>query len=442
MPSGKPVGYGEWGVLDAWRRPKPETFLVRNIYSPVKLSAPAPGAPSLLPVDNRFDFTDLSEVGFTWALQESGESGSGSAQGAPRATGLTLQLHGLPASPSGTLLVNATSPRGFLINAWAFALGSAAARPALPRFPAPAAPPPTVQQLPDGSLLIQGAGGGSVGAFAWTVSPSGSLAANSSAGGALLSSGPVLMVLAKNGEGGTQMSEDMPPILPFTDPLPGWAAAGNLSWDTVGGVVEVRVGGAYSGAAAGGFVMSFDGAGGASIVYNFTWSAAAPIEPRQVGLVFTLPPSLQWLSWRRAPQWAAPYPSDHIGRAAGDGVAANVGPPPTTSRGASWSSDASEIGGADFRATRHNCSVFELGAGPGGSAGAAALAAVQQGPGLHGRAWVDGTGVRLLAAQLSNEGANPFSRERVLPNPVVARGDGLQGVVQLQLGGVLAQQRA
>ena len=50
-------------------------------------------------------------------------------------------------------------------------------------------------------------------------------------------------------------------------------------------------------------------------------------------------------------------------------------------------------------------------------------------------------GVYLLAADLSNEGGNPFSREKVLPQPTIATGDAVAGAAVLQLGSALDKAR-
>jgi len=424
MPGGQPVGYGEWGVIDAWRRAKPETFHVRNIYAPVVIAAPAPGgawAPALA-VENRHDFTDLSEVAFSWAIPERALSGAGAASGGPHTAGNALALSGLPADlSSGTLEINATSPRGFLINAWAFPLGA----PAAPRRRAAGAAP-TVTPLPDGSLLIRDAAG----AFSWRVDARGALSGNTSAGGQVLAGGPALMVLPIRGEDSMQLVEGAPPILPWNDALTKWALA-NRSWSVVGDAAVVVLTGAYA-EAAGAFTLSFDGAARVRCAYDFSWTGAA-VAPRQIGLVWAAPGDLAAVSWRRTAQWPAKYPADHIGRPAGDGVRANAGPAPgNVTRAGAWADDASPLGSPDFRSTRHNVTVFELGAG------ARALAFVSAGA-QHARAWVaDDGGVGLLTADVSNEGGNPFSREGVLPHPRVAAGFALRGEAELQMGSALA----
>lgn len=64
---GKCVGYGEWGIVDVWRREKPEFWATKKAYSPVRLMTTKvasflSGQRLLLPLYNRFDHTDLNEI--------------------------------------------------------------------------------------------------------------------------------------------------------------------------------------------------------------------------------------------------------------------------------------------------------------------------------------------------------------------------------------------
>ena len=64
---GNCVGYGEWGIVDVWRREKPEFWSTKKAYSPIRLLTEqvtgfTAGERLLLPVYNRFDHTNLNEI--------------------------------------------------------------------------------------------------------------------------------------------------------------------------------------------------------------------------------------------------------------------------------------------------------------------------------------------------------------------------------------------
>lgn len=64
---GNCVGYGEWGIVDVWRRQKPEFWSTKKAYSPVRLLAGdnvafTAGQRLVLTVYNRFDHTNLNEI--------------------------------------------------------------------------------------------------------------------------------------------------------------------------------------------------------------------------------------------------------------------------------------------------------------------------------------------------------------------------------------------
>jgi beta-galactosidase len=61
------AGYGQWGIVDTWRRPKPEFWNVKKAYSPVRLSdikmnETKPGKDVSIEASNRFDHTNLNEL--------------------------------------------------------------------------------------------------------------------------------------------------------------------------------------------------------------------------------------------------------------------------------------------------------------------------------------------------------------------------------------------
>lgn len=71
---GKCVGYGEWGIVDVWRRKKPEFWSTKKAHSPIRLlvdeiSEFTAGQRLILPVYNRFDHTNLNEVKVRYTYQ-------------------------------------------------------------------------------------------------------------------------------------------------------------------------------------------------------------------------------------------------------------------------------------------------------------------------------------------------------------------------------------
>ena len=65
--SGNTIGYGEWGIVDTWRRKKPEFWNTKKAYSPVKLMQTefkgfTDSSSVSLPVYNRFDHTNIREM--------------------------------------------------------------------------------------------------------------------------------------------------------------------------------------------------------------------------------------------------------------------------------------------------------------------------------------------------------------------------------------------
>ena len=68
---GPTVGYGEWGIVDTWRRKKPEFWGTKKAYSPTKIYTRQiddfqPNEELVVPVHNRFDHTDFSELKIAW----------------------------------------------------------------------------------------------------------------------------------------------------------------------------------------------------------------------------------------------------------------------------------------------------------------------------------------------------------------------------------------
>ena len=72
---GPTVGYGEWGIVDTWRRKKPEFWLTKKAYSPTRILTRQvddfkANEALAIPIHNRFDHTNLGELKILWQYGE------------------------------------------------------------------------------------------------------------------------------------------------------------------------------------------------------------------------------------------------------------------------------------------------------------------------------------------------------------------------------------
>jgi beta-galactosidase len=75
--AGRTIGYGEWGILDTWRRKKPEFWNTKKAYSPIRVLKTIyddydSGSGIIVPVHNRFDFTNLKDVNIRYSYNGAG----------------------------------------------------------------------------------------------------------------------------------------------------------------------------------------------------------------------------------------------------------------------------------------------------------------------------------------------------------------------------------
>jgi beta-galactosidase len=216
----------------------------------------------------------------------------------------------------------------------------------------------------------------------------------------------------------------------YSNPCRDWKATSVAAQATDSGV-KVRIEGEYT-EAKGFYELTFSKTGVVSVHYRFTVTEQGKCDPRQIGLVFTLPGNCQTLSWRRKASWSA-YPDDHIGRAQGSAATFPKNVPPSGFAGPhvepnwSWSQDANRSGSNDFRSTKMNIIEAALLSADGNGV------RVLSDGGQHVRSWVDGQNVRLLIADYSNEGAPPFFSEYVVPRRPLQSGSTVEGTVQLVL---------
>jgi hypothetical protein len=293
------VSRNDWGLIDGWRRPKPEYWLTKKAYSPIRvddkpLPNPGSGHPLALPIGNWFDHTNLTEISVQWAV--GGESG--------KLRGPNLQPHA-----DGTLRLPARRWRdGDVLNLKFFRMGDILVdeynlpiHPPPPQaVPAPEGPAPLVEDLAD-RIAVKGAG------FELVFSRrTGLIAGGSYQGTRIIESGPSLNLV------GQKLGE--------------WSLSGiQAKRETSEAVVSIA--GNY-GPVVVEFQVRIDGHG--LIATRYTVVDLPPLTRRvidegyrrdvggywEVGVAYVLTGDVDRLEWHRKGLWSA-YPDDHIGRNSG-----------------------------------------------------------------------------------------------------------------------------
>ena len=434
--SGQVSGNGDWGFIDPWRRAKPDLFHIRKIHSPVKVAdapLPLPAAGQLLqiPIENRYDFTNLSELLVEWSLGD--ESGTAQADVQPHSKG-TISIRPKSTDLNGRTLSLKFLRNGRLVDAYRLPIGNVA-EPVLAATNNANKKVELTQT--EETITVKGDG------FEWLISrQTGQIIKATRKGQPVLVGGPVLMVLP---------TKDYPMTPGFPDPRPQsfdtlnplcseWKAVSVTATKT-DGAVEILVAGQYK-EASGSYAIRIHGNGEAAVSYRFKYTAAEKINARQIGMVFYTPRSYDTLNWKRKAQWSV-YPEDHVGRP--EGTAKALPDPSLVDKAGSWMEvayrekptwpwfmDANALGTRDFRATRRN--ILRVSLKDSAGHGITVLSDGAQ----HTRSFLDGNRVGLLVACYSGPALNTswlhglYEISGIDPFPVQA-GAELKDVVRLSL---------
>ncbi len=417
LPSGKLVGYGEWGPIDGWRRPKPEYWHMKKSYSPVKIwvenvMIPKIGQALRIPVENRYLFTNLSELTFRWKL--AGRQGSATVIAEPGKTGLLTITPDQSPKNGDQLVISIFSPLGFMVDAYMVNIGSQVLVP-LPGLQEINTPRLAVRD----NLVVMRSGTHEISLDANT----GKIVQLAANGLNIPVDGPTLQMLPlTTGPCDTEHSLD---IKPLNNTCANWKGKVISSGtDKTGPWIKVE--GSYDEAD---ITLNYriDSLGRISIDYQFV--SKIDIDPRQVGLVLGIPREFELLSWNRKAQWTV-YPEDHIGRPAGwskpfpneKDRAFRFGIKPEWP----WSADQTPMGSNDFRSTRERIKWAEL-------SNESSQGIHIESDGSHAvRAWVAGDNIDFLVASFFTGGGDLFfaSHHQKERKPL-KRGDTFKGSVNL-----------
>lgn len=334
----------EWGIMDSWNREKPEYWNVKKAYSPIRINAnslPNPGArtPLSLPIENRFNHTNLNEIKVEWTV--------GNQSG-------TLTGPSIEPMSSGHLIIPA--------RAWKLGDNVSLKFYQSDRYKA--------NRLVDEYKLSIGNK-----IFHFT-GAEGSAPAITKDDTATTITGQDFKLVFNNATGmiqeGTYKGETIitgGPYLNmgFTSNLGSWTFS-SMNSMTVGNEAIVNIAGSY-GQTGVLFVLSIDGSGLISTTYTVT---NLPAVYDSIGVAFDIAAKADRITWNRNGLWST-YPEDQVGR--NEGTAFRVrgegneqyGVKPTWA----WSQDeknfskygkddAGQRGTADFVASKNNFNYASL----------------------------------------------------------------------------------
>ena len=378
-------GDGDWGIFDAWNRPRPEVWHVHGMYSPIRITADEVGVKDgrlAVALENRFAHRSLEGLEIRVSGGRVDDGGEAPLTARPGETE-RLVLRRDPAAEAVRLEV--WHPEGWLVDGG--------------EWPWPGAGP-----APRDAVLARAA------LARLDLSEPGTLGLTA-AGRAWLQDWPQLHVLDVD-------NPHVPVPLPRTDGGhvvalgPDAASAPLAGWDWEG-TVSARI-------------------EGKTVVFEYacTYLGGRAFNAKEVGLTLRPSRDLVDLWWRRIGDWTL-YPPAHVGRTAGyaPGVAGTttaLNPAPT------WEQDATAAGSNDYRSAKRRILVA------GATDGRASLTILSDGtqhvraelvdgaPVLHVLDWYGG--VRTL------DGNHPIWSAYFGPGKPITAGTTLRGRIVLAAG--------
>ena len=296
------------GIVDGYRNPKPEWWIVKSVYSPVVVSvravSPADGF-CTVPITNHYSFTNLSELTCHWTALNGGatlKSGVLPIACAP----MQSTAASFPAPAGMTALrLEFSHPNGDSVIAFNLAVAG---------VPLPAAPAAlaaggalTTQDSPDtltvGNSLQQIAFDKHTGAIrVWRVN-----------GHDLLLGGPNLNLgEAKEGNEQGMYRAKQPPVTTDAQVTAGSEADG-ITRITVSSTVLAAAGGSTLGT----LVSTYDLKPNAEMTVNWTLNwAAADVGLWEEGMKLSVPTGMTRMAWQRD-SYFTDYPAGHVGEPSG-----------------------------------------------------------------------------------------------------------------------------
>lgn len=422
-----PCGYGPWGVIDGFRREKPEFWHMKMSYSPIVVTArhfQQSGDNIIVPIESRYNYVSTKNVDFLW--KDGKDSGSVSMELNPMEQGTLFIPHVMK---SDTLYLSIKDKRGFIMSEWR-----------IPRFytshyemPSLKKNYPLIVDSNDSLHIIKS--NDIEYCFSRRKGILESVKKNKRnvfIGGLKM----YLIPLLKENE-----VIDYIPQEPKEGAVFGFVSDYLFGWNMISEKIEVNdniavvtVKGMYGDLPIE-FVYNIDGAGRIRIDYLINLKKM-DFPVRQIGIGFDIPKEYDTFKWKRKALWSY-YPDEHIGRPCGETTAFYK---ETLSDylqkrmvpNHPYSHDGNIYGSNDFRSTKHNIILAEY------KKKNETLLKIESNGRQHIRGWVNNGCISFLVANYSNGGNEHYlnydSDRTKYQSGLKADGGDFAGWIQLNLG--------
>lgn len=392
-PRGKhPIGYGPWGIIDGFRRPKPEYWHVKMCYSPIQIKSKtfeSIQSKTLIQVENRYNIKNLKEVNIYW--KDGKTTGCIHSDIAARSKGTILIDHKMQ---SDTLEIKFEDKRGFTISEWR-----------IPR-PSPKYNENTILTTIDSVSLQMEQISTTIttGGIKYNFSHETGMPIIIKNGDTIINSKTniYLIPMQKENEAIDYIPQNTNKETTYfiSDPLVNWKKD-SISITKERGEVTINLSGKYNGNIPVRFRYIIDKSSKLKVYYIVNL-ASVKEKLRQIGIGFDVDNKYQKLVWEKDALWSI-YPSDHIGRPLGTTYAfyPQMQENYLSKReypSHSYAVEGNQHGSNDFRSTKHHikqCYLSDLDNHK--------IIITSNGK-QHFRSWINGNKTSFLVANYSNGG--------------------------------------
>lgn len=338
------VGDGAWGVVDGWRRKKPEFWITKKLQSPIRIEEKQVdmNQPVSIPVTNQFDFENLGELSCVYSVGTA--SGKIAVNVAPHASG-TISVPAAPGQSGVPLKLKFYARSGQLVDAFEFPQ----------QAPAPGTTHAPLPLHVEHESILEGE-------TTRIFNNRFEIAFDDD-------NGWLRRCVVDN----TPMMQDIPNLHILPTPNPFRPVPYKTEWRMEkldvhkdGENVRVSMLGHYNDFK-GGFEWTITPTGDVTVTSKFTYTGPT-FRAREIGLSLNLPIANNKLSWVRKAEWNY-YPNTEIGRPRGTALA--FGAPNVVPPTAPYSQDQTPLGSNDFRSAKRHFEWAELGQGSEEEDGAA-----------------------------------------------------------------------